>query len=137
MVGGIRDAEQKVDTVLFRPSKKRKTYRKRADEETEDTISPIATPAPSTIDDLIARSQDVPDIEATTVPVSEILRIRKLRKAKGGVEFRVASTKKNESDELAVRAPSAEEETPEDGAVRVGRRFAPQTGTVGDVNKHM
>jgi len=61
--------------------------------------------------------------------------LRKLRKSKfvGGVEFRADSgsgTAKEEESAVVLR------EEPE-GLDGVPRKFAPQTGTVGDVNKHM
>lgn len=72
--------------------------------------------------------------------MAEILRLRKQRKPRlGGVEFRTEGhIARDEEGALVVRAGAAQagEVQKEAGAARV-RTFAPQTGTVGDVNKHM
>lgn len=81
-------------------------------------------------------------MEGVTVSMSEILRLRKLRKHRArGVEFRVeqigASAQEEEPQELVLRADgdSKEEGLEADGGVK--RRFARQTGMVGDVDRHM
>lgn len=62
------------------------------------------------------------------------------RRGKGGVEFRAgnanaSSTK--ETQELVIREEHVEGGLEEPGGSGVVRKFAAQTGTVGDVNKHM
>jgi hypothetical protein len=83
------------------------------------------------------------DLEGTLVSISEILRLRKKNNHKrlGGVEFRAelgGHILRDEDGALVVRKKDGEEEG---GLVEVEggvpRKFAPQTGTVGDVNKHM
>ncbi|CAG8954231.1 hypothetical protein HYFRA_00005851 [Hymenoscyphus fraxineus] len=125
--------------VLFRPSKKRKIYRQRATSPSQESPPPITSPiipAPQSLDELISSTaQDVDTI--AEVDMAEILRLRKIqRKAKGGVEFRAgnaSATKENQ--ELVVREEHVE------GGLEEGRgvvrKFAAQTGAVGDVNKHM
>ncbi|TVY38091.1 hypothetical protein LSUB1_G003819 [Lachnellula subtilissima] len=125
-------------TILFRPSKKRKIYRQRATSRspTPPPQSSVPVLVPQSLDDLIAstsHSEQRAEIEGIPVPISEILRLRKLRK--GGVEFRADSGSaihgaREEESAVVLR----EEPEALDG---VARKFAPQTGTVGDVNKHM
>jgi hypothetical protein len=136
-------------TVLFRPSKKRKIYRQRArddDEEAaatvQDTTKPQSPAAEQeqSLEDLITSNGAVVEgdqVEGTAVSISEILRLRKRNKRVGGLEFKVSGHRsRGDGDEqgLVLR-----EEEGEGGEVTVGgtRRFAPQTGTVADVNKHM
>lgn len=71
--------------------------------------------------------------------MAEILRLRKLKQRKvGGVEFTARSTGlvRDKDGELmgSEEGRDGNEEMVEGG---VARKFAPQTGTVGDVNKHM
>lgn len=63
--------------------------------------------------------------------------MRKLRKSKG-VEFRPAAGYVNTREEgaVVVRNGDGEEGEEMEGGM-VTRKFAKQTGTVGDVNKHM
>ena len=64
------------------------------------------------------------------------MRLRKLRKPKiGGVEFRAENAIRDGDGELVLRDEGGEGE--EERKVDVVRRFAPQTGMVGDVNRHM
>jgi len=152
-------------TILFRPSKKRKIYRQRpADDEPapepqlatpHSPSSPAVQPNAQSIDELIAStsalaSGSIPEgeeLEGIPVSIAEILRQRKRNKRAGGVEFRAESGGHLAHDEdgaLVVRhAPTdLEARLGEEGSEfgtgsRIIRKFAPQTGTVGDVNKHM
>jgi len=143
------------DTILFRPSKKRKIYRQRPDEAlpSPQPASPSLTPTspapaqpnPQSIDELIASTAsglaaEDEELEGTPVSISEILRLRKKNKRIGGVEFRAEGhIARDEDGALVIR------HAPEEGGAQsvegesgpVIRKFAPQTGTVGDVNKHM
>jgi len=89
----ILSPPQEAETVLFRPSKKRKIYRQRGlDEETSPSSPPLCqgqTSNPSLAPAATDHVYPEPDeIEGTNVPISEILRLRKLRKQRvGGVEF--------------------------------------------------
>jgi hypothetical protein len=155
------------DAVLFRPSKKRKIYRQRPSSSFDDDSFPLpepqlasqntpsspapAQPNPQSIDELIAstsasllpESVEGEEIEGTHIPISEILRLRKKNKRIGGVEFRASRhIARDEDGELVIRHAAGEGGSqPADGEgtgrEAVIRKFAPQTGTVGDVNKHM
>lgn len=134
-------------TILLRPSKKRKIYRQKArDDEDDNTtvqasdeqLSTVIGPSKEqSLEDLISTngaSIDGDEVEGTQVSMAEILRLRKRNKRLGGVEFKVENQKSRQDEGQALVLHEQEE-----GDVVVGgpRRFAPQTGTVGDVNKHM
>lgn len=134
------------DTILFRPSKKRKIYRQRTNaDDTDDhpatvEVSPSTTPAPQSLDELIAMSSREADgeLEGTQVSMAEILRLRKQRRPKiGGVGFKASGTPlaRDEMGTLVVRDQDDGER--EEDMLAAVKRFAPQTGTVGDVNKHI
>jgi hypothetical protein len=148
------------DTILFRPSKKRKIYRQRPTTSLDDDESlpePNAPPSPApaqtnpqSVDELIAStSAKLPSgsaaeeegLEGTPVSIAEILRLRKKSKKIGGVEFRAEGhIARDEDGALVIQHVPGEGEaqsTGEEHDSTVIRKFAPQTGTVGDVNKHM
>lgn len=126
--------------ILFRPSKKRKIYRQRATSQ-EPEAPTIPTPEAQSLDDLISSTAQVADVEGVQVSMSDILRLRKQRKGKTGVAFGANFTSADARDgerALAIRAQEAEKG--EEGLGSNGgvvRKFAPQTGTVGDVDRHM
>ena len=77
-------------------------------------------------------------VEGATVSMAEILRLRKQRRPKvGGVEFRAEGKPMRNEEGALVVMKEAEEEGRDEAPMDVAHRFAPQTGTVGDVNKHM
>lgn len=136
------------DTILFRPTKKRKIYRQRAAADDEVEAAPpaasFANPAAAqSLDELItsastaAANAGVEEAEnVSTVSMAEILRLRKKLKARGGVEFKASGHVARDGEGELV--PREDEEKVEGAASsRVLRTFAPQTGTVGDVNRHM
>ncbi|KAE8447651.1 hypothetical protein EG329_010622 [Mollisiaceae sp. DMI_Dod_QoI] len=145
-----------VDTILFRPSKKRKVYRQRAADDEEERaaaspptigtpLSPAAASNPQSLDELISSvaSNGTKDggeeVKGVTVSMAEILRLRKMKKRVGGVEFRAETqphTPKDNEGALVQHTGAIEESG---GLVDNGvpRKFAPQTGAVGDVNRHM
>jgi hypothetical protein len=144
------------DTILFRPGKKRKIYRQRPDEALPEPqpTSPGTSPAPAqanpqSIDELIAStSANLPsgsagegdELEGTPVSISEILRLRKKNKRIGGVEFRAEGhISRDEDGALVIRHALGEAgaQSTEGESGPVIRKFTPQTGAVGDVNKHM
>jgi hypothetical protein len=151
------------DAILFRPSKKRKIYRQRQDDNDETLPEPEAAftntptsqarvqpqPNPQSIDELIASTSvtlpaktgvEGEELEGTPVSMSEILRLRKKNKRIGGVEFRASGhVSRDEDGELVIRQAAGEESRPAagDGGGGVIRKFARQTGAVGDVDKHM
>ena len=110
---------------LFRPNKKRKIYRQRAADEDEDSTA-VHSPPPQSLDELIASASN--NAKADALSMAEILRLRKQRKPRTGVEFRPMGTVRDEEQRIV------EEKEEDEGPAA---RFAPQTGTVGDVNKHM
>jgi hypothetical protein len=126
--------------ILFRPSKKRKIYRQRPTSKEPD-VSTLSMPEAQSLDELISSTAQEADTEGVEVSMSEILRLRKQRKGKGGVAFGAdsSSTKlRHEERSLAIREP--EDEKGEDGLQSNGgvvRKFAPQTGAVGNVDRHM
>ena len=136
---------REAETSLFRPSKKRKIYRQRAldNEEDEDQAATIATNIPppnvQSLDELIAGASITGEEQAESInlSVAEILRLRKLRsKRAGGVEFRAdAPTARAEEENAIVLRQEQEGDAVKQHEGE--RKFAPQTGTVGDVNKHM
>ncbi|RFU36157.1 hypothetical protein B7463_g227, partial [Scytalidium lignicola] len=144
--------------IFHRPNKKRKIYRRQhSDEDVESTSPTPLEPQPQSLDELIA-SSSVPlsaharlsaggeatdeDGDRGKVSMAELLRLRKLRKQRvGGVEFRAESVNRHGVLQHVEDDRSAYETEPRGGevvpAVAAVRKFAPQTGTVGDVNKHM
>ena len=132
------------NTIIFRPSKKRKIYRQRNNTDEDDaTSSPTITQEPQSIDELISSSANAAkkvDVEGTAISMAEILRLRNLKKKRvGGVEFRAIESVRDEDGTLAVHE---NREGGEDGVVdKVVRRFAPQTGIGGtrggEVDRHM
>ncbi|KAG4438532.1 hypothetical protein IFR05_006006 [Cadophora sp. M221] len=148
-------APESSSAPLFRPSKKRKIYRQRATADDEPappsslssppSALPAAAPMPTaqSLDELIstARASSPQNDDISTqneaVSMAEILRLRKKNKSRGGVEFKASGhVVRDEEGELIVR-PEEERGLDVLGASGVPRKFAPQTGTVGDVNRHM
>jgi hypothetical protein len=141
------------DTILFRPSKKRKIYRRRNTADEDEDEGQASSPAeevvkePQSIDELIASSSSLvaehEAVESTTVSMAEILRLRNLTKKKkriGGVEFRAIENARDDGGASLVLHGNGE--GGEEGAVdKVVRRFAPQTGIGGtrggEVDRHM
>lgn len=145
----VSPAPEGADTILFRPSKKRKIYRQRALDDESNTTSPLpaaerpsnASPGTVVADDV---SREEEELESTRVPISEIQRLRRLHKHRvGGVEFRPSpSTIRGDDTQEVALVPHGEGRA--DGsvesvqpAVGVVSRFAKQTGMLGDVDKHM
>jgi len=119
------------ETILFRPSKKRKIYRQRAPSPSAPALPP--TQGPQSIDELIASGADAAEVEGVSVSMAEILRLRKQRRRAAGVEFRVAASRDGGDSEVHGNTPGGE------GADGSGGRFAPQTGVrdAADVDRHM
>ncbi|KAI9786789.1 MAG: hypothetical protein M1816_007796 [Peltula sp. TS41687] len=127
---------------LFRPAKRRRHYRKRGDdieaEESNAAIygtrgeeSPDTEPSPS-------KANAMENQENETIKATEILRLRQqVRNRRGGIEF------VNGVRDMSITASSAEPGPERDavasseGVVGLVNRFAPQTGQVADVNRHM
>ena len=134
------------DTV--RPTKRRKFYRKRAEDDEPEctaTAQPDRTLSvtPLTLDELVVARGVVPNADnpekESTLSVTEIIRQRKAAKRKrAGIEFTNTTN-----------APKSSSATPSLNRALIGKdevtanleavvnRFAPQTGQVADVDMHM
>jgi hypothetical protein len=128
-----------VDQESTRPFKRRKFYRKRADDEYQVTPDRIPSVTPVTSDDphspYAVGEHDGNDAHLS---VAEILRRRKAaQRRRGGIEFTNSATSKSSPGV----SESGREVTSRSDAVMemeaAVNRFAPQTGQVADVNQHM
>lgn len=142
--------------LFHRPNKKRKIYRRPHSDE-DETSSPPLEPQPQSLDELIASSSvavsaatgpftgnDAPDEDGSggQISMADLFRLRKLRKQRvGGVEFKAdGAGRHTAAEDYGKHGDTNGAETQSEEAVSsvaAVRRFAPQTGTVGDVNKHM
>jgi len=138
-----------IPKVVFRPGKKRKAYRQRAQ---DGDISDVATVADkdgitAPIPAAVATGNTTPsppeaDENEEGLSVAEVLRLRNARKHKlGGVGFRAGlGSHADDAENALVVRDGTDSATPEDSTIIGGveKRFAPQTGMVGElVNKHM
>ena len=129
----------------FRPAKRRKFYRRRAeddDEEREASGDPASVAAPVSSAAAHGSSSAVEiDGDAPQPSVAEVLRLRKQGRPRKaiGIEFSTSHAPRPEAAREIEQAMATTDRdgTHEDGAVAVAHRFAPQTGQVADVNKHM
>lgn len=140
-------------TELFRPIKRRKFVRRKADpeadedESTKDAIAPVAAPEPATIDELISQGGDsIPSIptipQEVKLSVQDLIRQRKVaQRRKAGIEFsnhHAASPAPQNAQQLITKEEVEEEEEVPEDIKSVVSRFAPQTGQVtDDTDKHM
>ncbi|KAL8750863.1 MAG: hypothetical protein Q9184_006263, partial [Pyrenodesmia sp. 2 TL-2023] len=147
--------QDKANTANFvndmsRPFKRRKFHRKRADSPNDDLdtsgspdISKIVLPPHTVANEPPVMSQPE-DLEQTRdddshLIITELLRRRKVaQRRRGGIEF----TNNAPATERSVEQPRPGEEVLEnedslDKILTVVDRFAPQTGQVADVDKHM
>ena len=129
-------------TELFRPSKRRKFYRKRvdADEDLPGSISPNVNSLEDVREQVASVSPSVADVaDEPGISVAEILRQRKVAQRKRvGVEF--TSTIPSGSDESQYSnalVQRDEDDIPSD-IKSVISRFSPQTGQITEeTDKHM
>jgi hypothetical protein len=136
--------------VVFRPGKKRKMYRQRAEEPesaTSSTETPTEAAAVASSSAPATPAERVEDEEELSV--AEVLRLRNSRKHKhGGVGFRAgplgldgdreASEENTEQGLVLHGNPDAQQGAEAAVIGGMSKRFAPQTGLVGElVNKHM
>lgn len=143
MMDSSTTAENLEPQVIFRPSKRRKQFRQRAEEDdntkgddaTSQTVAPSSTA--ESVDVNGKEPQDDKNSETEGLSVVEVLRLRNARRSKlKGVEFRPEGPHKDE----AVAGPSSATKDDVNEALELGmsRRFAPQAGLVGElVNRHM
>ncbi|KAK0730630.1 hepatocellular carcinoma-associated antigen 59-domain-containing protein, partial [Lasiosphaeris hirsuta] len=138
--------------VLFRPGKKRKIYRHRPEEAEAGTTIPDDVES-ATTSSAVATSSTAgfPTTDAAAndegLSVTDALRIRNARKHRhGGVAFRAGPSHGDDgaydenTEQGLVPHHGAEAAQQEESVILGGisRRFAPQTGLVGElVNKHM
>jgi hypothetical protein len=144
----VASPSEGAETFLFRPAKKRKIYRQRALDDVPNPTSPPPGPSqapdpvlsPVSMDDAPSTNEE---LEGTRVSMSEILRLRKVRKHRvGGVEFRASTVNVRDDGQDGALVLHESSRADEEGfeapqGVGVARRFAKQTGMVGDVDKHM
>ncbi|KAK3330344.1 hypothetical protein B0H66DRAFT_611804 [Apodospora peruviana] len=148
--------------VVFRPGKKRKIYRQRAEDpdeeapttatvsaDTNTTTSTAPVPLPPTGASRQPGSADDGDEEEEGLPVAEVLRRRNARKYRlGGVGFHArpfshpdhAKGDMNLEQGMVLHDGTDAFQRQEESAILGGisTRFAPQTGLVGElVNKNM
>lgn len=136
--------------VVFRPGKKRKIYRQRA-EEPESTTSNGETPTEThaTASSSAFATPAEPDDNHEGLSVAEALRLRNSRKHKhGGVGFRAGpsglgddrvGSEDNTERGLVLHGNTDAQQGAEAAVIGgISTRFAPQTGMVGElVNRHM
>jgi hypothetical protein len=154
----ITMSESAEPQVIFRPGRKRKAYRQRAEEmepplgggENSPSVTQTSFGATISPDDMPKGDAiDLGHIEPSEegLSVAEVIRLRNARKARlGGVAFRAGPTMSRAEQKVAEDSNSdyclvlhSSSETPVNSLIGgVTRRFAPQTGLVGElVNKHM
>lgn len=136
----------------IRPSKRRKFYRKRGEADDPATIDEINSATnknndaarPLVVESLVphhGQDQDVEEQareENSRLPAAQILRQRKAaQRRRGGIEFtnasntRISAAAPENNDALTEKDDSMQE------IKTVVDRFAPQTGQIADVDKHM
>ena len=136
----------------IRPFKRRKFYRKRGDADDPATIDEIDfetnknndAARPLIVEDLVphhGQDQAVDEQgreEDSRLPAAQILRHRKAaQRRRGGIEFtnasntRISAAAPEDNDALNEKDDSTQE------IKTVADRFAPQTGQIADVDKHM
>lgn len=139
-------AENPEPQVVFRPSKKRKQFRQRAEDNApppEDATGQAAGAAssrPAQDSSLkLHHGNDDAASETGDLSVAEVLRLRNARKSRPkGVEFRPEGAPKDETPAEAALLPGDDAQNSDATELGMSRRFAPQAGLVGElVNKHM
>jgi hypothetical protein len=124
---------------LFRPVKRRKFLRKRPEEISAGSESFPVESLPSLPPAVVRREdnelpQSPPDEEdSKDLSVAEIIRQRKVRKVRKGIEFSNSTSQPVEEPSSALIIQDAEAGKVKDMA----DRFTPHTGQVIDANKHM
>lgn len=138
----------------FRPAKRRKFYRRRDNSDsnpephgiTSLPLGGISAQTPTTLEELVKQARDSTDMvhEDDGEPqllVAEVLRRRRAaRNRRGGIEFsnvghntKLSSEPAHSTDALAL----VDKDDTMAVVKTVVNRFAPQTGQVADVDKHM
>lgn len=119
--------------VLFRPVKRQKHLRKRAEEPSE-LLSPSPDTAQPSVQTTEPPSGSRTPADENDVEVSSILRQRKPhRPRRGGIEFSAESKPKNASSATEMESEKTEADIIQERL----DRFTPHTDLKVDVNKHM
>jgi hypothetical protein len=140
------NTDQVASDICPRPSKRRKFYRKRGEEDlpiVEDEPKPDADATDNlhalTLDELISHegSPHGPDAADQRLPLSaaEIISRRKAQRRRLGIEFNNLSSGLTSSAPPESSAVVEHDDTPQ--MKTINDRFAPQRGQVADVDKHM
>ena len=121
----------------FRPSKRRKLYRKRAEDPADEHISNDPPPNLTSIMNGAAKPTTV-SAENNAMP-SHIIRQRTTQHRKrAGIEFTNSSVRRESPEQGIDEAPTERNSgAPESNIPDVVSRFAPQTGETMSVDKHM
>lgn len=139
------ESENTEPQVVFRPSKKRRNFRQRAEQpitNEDGAATQAAVPSAQAQDEQVKPNDDLDATSDTEgISVAEALRLRNARKSRlKGVGFRPESTiprgeESNAERSLVLKSDANAADHLEYG---VAKRFAPQAGLVGElVNKHM
>lgn len=141
---------QPLDTIRFRPSKKRKVYRSRADDEDENDESDrhAQIPSASTTEpravasDFFGRDDSEETTSQPSSSVAAALRHRSARRGRlQGVGFSTrshATTTDPASDERALVPRHGGDDDNAPAQIGMANRFTQQTGLVSDIDdKHM
>ena len=111
-------------TAAFRPAKRRKFTRNRRASESEE-------PEPQRVD----TASPEPDLGPVSVHVSDVVRLRKNKSRKNGIEFSNTKTRSSEPPlsptDLATAGDDGER------LKAISDRFVTHSGQVVDVDKHM
>lgn len=134
------DIEQAASDLYTRPSKRRKYYRKRGEEELPTVEDDTKMEAGAlTIDELISfhgslHSSHESQGQPLPLSAAEIISHRKVQRRRLGIEFNTSNTVRT------ILAPESSSVTKKDDTPEIKTlidRFTPQTGQVADVDKHM
>ncbi len=137
---------QVASDIWARPSKRRKFYRKRGEEDPpviEDEHKPDAVATDNvdalTLDELISHHGSLhgPDAadQRLSLSAAEIISRRKAQRRRLGIEFNNLSSGLTSSAPPERSAVVEHDDTPQ--MKTINDRFAPQRGQVADVDKHM
>ena len=116
---------------LFRPSKRRKIFRKRQGDENEEDGAQPTSPRVAD-DDSVARSASPSD----SLDISEVIKVRRHNKSRGvGVAFSSTSSRPTTTTSVAETDTRTHDDAPRLQGIE--DRFITHTGQVVDVDKHM
>ncbi|PYH28743.1 telomere length and silencing 1 family protein [Aspergillus neoniger CBS 115656] len=127
--------EPEIDPAsLFRPGKRRKFQRRRPEDNDEESPSATEDVARVSESSTPPSWQDAP----SSVPTAEILRSRRLQRArKGGIEFSATSRPLAGKNSQTAVSTVAEEDQENERLRAMCDRFTAHTGQTVDVDKHM